>query len=463
LPRPRTLLPVGLAASKGITVTEFEVIALQILVRDPAGELLQSIDWQFAEGPQTYTVPVRQAGVHQLEVTHFGELNGESVQATESAPVDIRAMVITVIDIVPGSIGVIDIEGGEPPETPDLTGYWDQYLILEDGTTFGPGVTYILQTGNTLDYTMGFTGTIEGTAVTMEGWVEGTFVSGALSYAEGELVGTTDDLPFGGTVTIRLVRTAMSFGRLDLEGSCQGVPVSIYTDYGLGCSQDPEYSYRYGFGWWASAFAGNFDFWCNGELSVGSFEVTNEDADIEDGSVEASFWDTSEYHYATSGTLTITEYAESQMAGTFTLNFDEGSLSGLFTLAFGAGGQVSVQGTWNGLPVSAETSVSSGKSVGKSSHFNLVYLDNTLQATVWLSVPGDIGLGEHEFPGSAWGNLEWRPDGGTEINGEIASGVLTILSYDGSSISGSLEMSFQEGGALSGSFNLPLQAFGMDF
>jgi len=45
------------AASKGITVTDFDVTSLNIQVRDPSGEVLQTIDWAVAEGPQTYLVP----------------------------------------------------------------------------------------------------------------------------------------------------------------------------------------------------------------------------------------------------------------------------------------------------------------------------------------------------------------------------------------------------------------------
>ena len=109
------------AASKGITVTDFNVTGLNIQVRDPAGEVLQAIDWAAAEGTQTYLVAVTQQGEHQIEVTHFGERNGELVQATERAAFNIQAMKITVIDVVPGCIGVIHVTPGQTEEPQDGT------------------------------------------------------------------------------------------------------------------------------------------------------------------------------------------------------------------------------------------------------------------------------------------------------------------------------------------------------
>jgi hypothetical protein len=117
-------LQVQAPGSKGITITDFSVTGLNIQVRDPVGELLQSIDWAAAEGPQSYMVPVSQMGQYQLEVAHFGERDGEHVQASESAAFNIQAMKITVIDIVPGCIGVIRVSPGQTvePQPGTITG-----------------------------------------------------------------------------------------------------------------------------------------------------------------------------------------------------------------------------------------------------------------------------------------------------------------------------------------------------
>ncbi len=107
------------AASKGITVTEYQVTDLQIEVRDPEDAVLQTIDWEAADGAKSYLIPVNQLGEYEIAVTHVGQKNGQSVEATESATFNIQAMVITVIDITPGCIGVIKVEssGQEPPPT----------------------------------------------------------------------------------------------------------------------------------------------------------------------------------------------------------------------------------------------------------------------------------------------------------------------------------------------------------
>ena len=98
------------AASKGITVGDFEVTSLGIQVRDPEGEVLKSIDWETKDGPRFYLIPVKEPGEHKIEVTHIGEREGKTVQAVGSAAFDVPARQVTVIDIVPGCIAVIRIQ-----------------------------------------------------------------------------------------------------------------------------------------------------------------------------------------------------------------------------------------------------------------------------------------------------------------------------------------------------------------
>ena len=97
------------AAAKAITVTEYAVTGLAIEVYDPQDQLIDTITWGAEEGLMSYQIPVSQEGLHKLEVTHIGEENGEVVEAEECATFNIQAMVITVIDIIPGCIGVINI------------------------------------------------------------------------------------------------------------------------------------------------------------------------------------------------------------------------------------------------------------------------------------------------------------------------------------------------------------------
>jgi hypothetical protein len=98
------------AESRGIAVGDLEVTGLRIRVHDPAGEILETIDWDAAEGPRSYLVLVKQAGECEIEVTRFGEKEGEVVQAAESEVFEVQARRITIIDIVPGCIGVIHIQ-----------------------------------------------------------------------------------------------------------------------------------------------------------------------------------------------------------------------------------------------------------------------------------------------------------------------------------------------------------------
>jgi hypothetical protein len=98
------------AASKGIDSGEFPVTGLEIRLRDPEGQDLQTIRWKTGEGSRSYLIPVREAGEHEIEVTHLGIRGEEAIQAVEASVFEVQAKKITVIDIVPGCIGVIRVQ-----------------------------------------------------------------------------------------------------------------------------------------------------------------------------------------------------------------------------------------------------------------------------------------------------------------------------------------------------------------
>jgi len=110
------------AAAKGITVGEFDVTGLHIEVLDPAEQVLVSIEWVASDGPTRYDVPVPQPGLYRIVVTHMGGSEEDPVQATEEAAFEIRAMKITVIDVVPGGIGLVWI-----PEPISGSESWQPY------------------------------------------------------------------------------------------------------------------------------------------------------------------------------------------------------------------------------------------------------------------------------------------------------------------------------------------------
>jgi len=110
-------LNVGLSeGSKAISVTEYDVTSLTIVVYDPDGDDIETINWVPVDGQKTYLIPVDQAGEYELFVTHFGRRNSEEIDVTESATFNVQAMTITTIDIVPGYIGQINIDTGEPQQ-----------------------------------------------------------------------------------------------------------------------------------------------------------------------------------------------------------------------------------------------------------------------------------------------------------------------------------------------------------
>jgi hypothetical protein len=211
------------AAAKGITVDELDVTGMLIEVMGPGEDVLLSIDWEALEGSQEYLVALPQPGEYRLEVTHFADREGVPVQAEESAAFQIRAMKITVIDLVPGGIGLIWVEG-EETQGIDLTGYWDDTSTWADGSVVH-SIVCMRQTGSTVNMPNGITLTLEGLTFSEELWVPDfecfITVEGTISEDGNEINGTQSGFPFGGgSATFQMVRSSFSFGRLDLDGSC---------------------------------------------------------------------------------------------------------------------------------------------------------------------------------------------------------------------------------------------------
>jgi hypothetical protein len=313
-------------ASKGITVTDFDVTGLKIQVRDPEGEVLKTIDWAANEGLQTYLVPVKEQGVHEIEVTHFGEREGQQVQATEKAAFNIRAMGITVIDVVPGGIGLIWVEGGGPPLPVDLTGYWDAILTPAGGETNAPHLLYMKQTGSSLNGS-GITGTIEGSAVAIASDDGEIALAGTIA-PDGRINGTYEG--FGTTGTFELRRSDLTFGTFALSGI-----IDLNTDRGLAAETD-----------WNACDIDYMDEDLNvglnlcswfGPITTGTFLVPDQ-VGVQ---VYQRFDDESGFDAeATSGSLVITSYEEGVgIEGHFeNMMFSEGALSGNFNVSFALNG-----------------------------------------------------------------------------------------------------------------------------
>jgi hypothetical protein len=97
-------------ASKGLTIGDFDVARLEIQVLGPEGEVLKSIAWKTRYGSQSYLIPVKETGEHEIEVTHIGNREGEVMRVVDTTSFDVPARQITVINVVPGCIAVIRIQ-----------------------------------------------------------------------------------------------------------------------------------------------------------------------------------------------------------------------------------------------------------------------------------------------------------------------------------------------------------------
>ena len=312
------------AAAKGITVTDFDVTGMNIQVLDPQDLPLAVINWAPEDGTQSYTVAL-QPGEYEVAVTHDGLREGQPVQATESAAFTIRAMKITIVDIVPGCIGVIDVGGEEPPLQVDLTGYWDAILTPAGGTENPPHLIYLKQTGSSLNG-YGMTGTVEGSLVTIVVGDGELSVVGAIA-PDGTINGTCEGFVMG---TIELRRSDLDFGTFALSGI-----IGLDTYRGLATETD-----------WGECQIDYMDEDLNvgltmcpwfGPFTAGTFLVPDQIGvtvyrRFDDGSGFAAD--------AVSGTLVITGYEDGVgIEGHFeNLLFPEGALTGSFDVSFALNG-----------------------------------------------------------------------------------------------------------------------------
>ena len=335
-------LNIGDPGAKAIGVSEYEVTALSIAVYDPEDQLLESVEWDAVDGPASYSVQVNQAGTHRIEVTHIGENNGEVVEAEESTEFDIAPMVITVIDITPGAVGLVRVDGEQPSEPIDLSGYWDYYWTLEGQPEVGPVLFCIEQTGSTLISDIEFTGSISGSTVVLEAWIdmgEGdplyVRLDGTVTGEEGAYQIDGDVSGDMGSGTFRMSTPSEApFGRLDLEGEVNGVPISLHTDYALGSGGGTEGGFSQ-FELMYSDVDSRAFLWLHvdGPLEVGVYQMPADNwwLDLDWQPAEGPSLD--EVPIDNAGTLTITSFIEGEgIAGSF--DALDGALTCSFNVSF---------------------------------------------------------------------------------------------------------------------------------
>jgi hypothetical protein len=125
--------------SRLVEVAEYDVTSLDVEIFDPDGELLWSTEWLAENGPQTYQIQVEQPGDHEIVLVHHGMNGEEDISATESAVFSIAGMMITVINVTPGAIGVLNISGGVVEDQCPLVGTWEGTInvVMEEYNEWG--------------------------------------------------------------------------------------------------------------------------------------------------------------------------------------------------------------------------------------------------------------------------------------------------------------------------------------
>jgi hypothetical protein len=438
------------ATPRTIVATEYQVTGLDIEVRDPDDKVLKTIAWQAEDGSKSYLIPVEQQGKHEIRVTHIGEKNGTTVETTESATFDIKPMVITVIDIVPGSIGMINVKPEGTSAPINLTGFWN-FSITTGGETMTGGL-YFLQTGSSLNGTHGVTGTVDGSNVT---WGVSEGPSGNPMAATGTMQGSNKA---SGTIsagsqsgTWEMTRAVLSFGSLNLDGMA-----TLHTDKALGWKYVPRPEYRLDFtvpSAWPSfyGFAFSSD---TTNFAAGQVRTVSESLDGRPNEI----WVGVSGSHAQSGQVRFTRYDAGAAAAAFELNFEGGDyLKG--TLDFsGSGGTFTIDSgsTWGGSPLSGSWSVASWSAyMQDNAREDVSYIDQDLRVALTVGRHTEQAVGTFSVPDQRFVSFSWEPESGAEIHEDALSGTVTIDQYqENVRIKGSFSLQFPSG-PLSGSFDVP--------
>jgi hypothetical protein len=251
----------------------------------------------------------------------------------------------------------------------------------------------------------------------------------------------------------QMVRSSFSFGRLDMEGSCAGQPVSLHTDYGYSRRSATTSTYSHEISLSLDAFWGNLHWTSNGALSVGFYPVTGEWPEPA-GKIRASISEGASYREASGGSIELSRYDGLGMTGIFSLDFEEGTLTGSFDVTFGANsGHVTVDGWLSGTTPNPYAQVS----VRTHTLFEIDYLDQDLNARLWCDINGELRTGTFNVPNDVSIDLSWSSDSGIYINGYPSwdlPGTMTISSLSDTGFIGDFAFNFDQGGSLSGNFNL---------
>ncbi len=128
--------------SRLLTVVEYDVTTLDIAIKH--GEtVIYTFTWDPSRGRQRIFIPILNVGNFDIDVTHNGVKDGEEISITETAKFRMDFGIITIIRIIPGMVGVVDIDPGEEPGGPcdDFIAAWSGEVFVPD---FSGGDPYLV-------------------------------------------------------------------------------------------------------------------------------------------------------------------------------------------------------------------------------------------------------------------------------------------------------------------------------
>ena len=155
----------GGGGSRALEVKEYDVESLDLEIygpdpEDPGTEILIWDEHWAAPDPETYLIQGIGPGAYRIVVTHNGVNGDENLSVTEEAEFGVAAMRITRISVIPGMLGVLEVDGTADPV--DLSGHWTVTWELVNDTIVTPLYLDLLQTGDEVEFSYGVTGTLAG-------------------------------------------------------------------------------------------------------------------------------------------------------------------------------------------------------------------------------------------------------------------------------------------------------------
>jgi hypothetical protein len=217
----------------------------------------------------------------------------------------------------------------QPPTPINLAGYWDFYATPAGAKqpAIGPLHFYILQRPDlTLDALIihggRFSGSIDGTSVTLKG----DFGDGTQRTISGTVSGDEITGGISGEGMFCMVHSTLPFGRLDLQGSCQGVQIDLHKDYAIGTKGEKENDTTpFAVWYWDNQLVVALWFNVAGDLRVWEYKEPNEAGLTLHWSPEGPDAGPGMDVPAESVTLDITGYDANGIEGSFVANFPDGS------------------------------------------------------------------------------------------------------------------------------------------